>query len=230
MPVTLGLVSAGIGAGTAIYGAIQKKKAERAAAANTRPKYSIPNEEYDALNLAEGQANMGMGAGARQQLQNNTDRAIATTANATLMGGGDANAIGNIVDKSQNAYNNNAVYDDQVRLANLSRLQSNYQRMAANRDKQWQAQQLQTSGMNMFGGGLASTINGFAQQNKDTIPAQSYTPSNQAATQMGQGMAVGGGIGGASNYGGYSQNPFRFDQNPGGDQFQWNGYYPTQNP
>lgn len=143
-----GLVTAGVGAalgiGEAIWGSSQKKNYQRqidALAAN-RPQYQINPEEYDIANLAESRANQGMGAGARQQLQNNTDRTLATSANALLMGGGNANGIGALADRSQQAYNQNAIYDDQARLASLQNVQNSWARLSADRDKQFELNQL----------------------------------------------------------------------------------------
>ncbi len=139
-----GIASSGIGLllgiGQTIWGASQKKKYQRqidALSAN-RPKYSINPEEMYMQNLAESRANQGMGAGARQQLNNNADRNLSALTSAALMGGADANGLANIADKTQNAYNQNAIYDDQVRLQNLSNLQNVWARMSSNRDKMWQ--------------------------------------------------------------------------------------------
>jgi hypothetical protein len=177
-----GIVSSGLGllmgVGTAIWGNSQKKKYQRQIDALNakRPKYQINPEEGDIQNLAESRANQGMGAAARQQLQNNADRNLSTLSNAALMGGADANSIGAIADNTQQAYNQNAIYDDQVRLQNLSNLQNVWARQSANRDKQWQlnenqpwkdqmtglnqqltgANNLFMSGLNMAGGSLMS--------------------------------------------------------------------------
>ena len=139
MPAGGMLIGAAVGVGATIYGAIQKKKAQKAQEAllASRPQYSINPEEYDIENMAESRANQGMGAGARQQLQNNTDRSLATQSNAILMGGGDANSISNLADKSQQAYGATAMYDDQERLKNLNNLQQSWARMSANKDKAW---------------------------------------------------------------------------------------------
>ena len=179
-----GLVTVGagllIGGGEALWSAHQKKKYQSQIDALTknRPQYQINPEESNIVNLAESQANQGMGAGARQQLQSNTDRALSTTANAALMGGADANTIGNIVDKSQQGYNQNAIYDDSVRLKNLENVQTAWARMSANKDKAWDFNQYQPwkdkmtalsqqltgannmfmGGLNMMGGGLLSGI------------------------------------------------------------------------
>jgi len=92
-----GLISSGVGAllgaGESIWGGIEKNKYQNqlnALSAN-RPQYAINPEEYQIENQAASQANQGMGANARQQLNNNTDRGLATSANAILMGGGNAN-------------------------------------------------------------------------------------------------------------------------------------------
>lgn len=184
MPAGGALASAGVGllmgVGEGIWGAINKKKYQRQIDAlnGNRPQYQINPEEYDIQNLAMSRANQGMGGAARQQLQNNTDRALATTANAALMGGADANTIGGIVDRSQQAYNQNAIYDDQERLKNLANLQNDWARMSANRDKQWSINKMQPwkdkmtalsqqlagannmmmSGFNLAGGSLMSGV------------------------------------------------------------------------
>ena len=82
MPVTTGIITAGIGLGTTIYGAIQKQKAQKAANANVMPTYQIPQSQNDVLNLAESQAGNGMSAAARQQLQNNANSGLAATLNS----------------------------------------------------------------------------------------------------------------------------------------------------
>jgi len=145
MAVTAGLALAGLG--LAIYGEVKKSQAEKRAKQNlaNRPKYSALPEDDSELNLATQQANQGMGANARQQLQNNTDRNLSTSANAVLMGGGDANAIGSLADRTQNAYNNSAIYDDQARQQHLNTLLGTMSRYNAQRqgtaDKQFQVNQ-----------------------------------------------------------------------------------------
>lgn len=134
-----GLVVAGVvGAGTAIYGAIQKNKAAKAARNNIMPHYDIPQSEYNSLNLAESQAGQGMSDASRQQLLNNSQSGLSATQNAILRSGGSANAIAGAEDKYQQGINQNAIYDDQARMANLSRLQSAYTRMSADADKSYQ--------------------------------------------------------------------------------------------
>lgn len=166
-----GAVSAGIGGaiglGQAIYGAIAKRKAQAAAAANKMPEYNIPQYEGQNLALAESRANSGMSDAARQQLLNNSMQGQSATLSAILRGGGDANAIGNTVDKFQNGINQNAVYEDQARLANLARVQSAWARASNMQDKEYQINKYQpwankaqaigqqlTGGQNMMMGGI----------------------------------------------------------------------------
>lgn len=192
-------VSALIGGGEALWGAHQKKKYQSQIDAlnSNRPQYQINPEENNIVNLAESRANQGMGAGARQQLQTNTDRALATTTNAALMGGADANTIGSIVDKSQQGYNQNAMYDDSVRLKNLENLQNSWTRLSADKDKAWDFNQYQpfkdkmtglsqqlTGANNMFMSGLNMIGSGFMSGAKGAF--------------SGGGNSGGGGYGGSS--------------------------------
>lgn len=196
-----GIVSSGLGllmgVGTAIWGNSQKKKYQRqidALNAN-RPKYQINPEEYDIQNMAESRANQGMGAGARQQLQNNADRNLSTLANAALMGGADANALGQIADNTQQAYNQNAIYDDQVRLQNLSNLQNVWARQSANKDKQWQINDMQPWKDKMTG--LNQQLQGA-----NNLFMSGIGMAGSGLMGLGRSIAGGGGGGGGGNSGG----------------------------
>ncbi len=195
-----GLISGGLGVlmgvGQAIWGNSQKKKYQRQIDElnKNRPQYQINQEEYDIQNLAESKANQGMGAGARTALQNNTDRTLSTAANTALMGGADANTIGNIVDKSQNGNNQNAIYNDQVRLQNLSNLQNVWARQSANRDKQWQINSEQPWKDKMTG--LNDQLKGA-----NNMFMSGLSQAGSGLTSIAGGL-FGGGGGGSSNRGG----------------------------
>lgn len=177
-----GLITAGaLGLGTAIYGGIEASQAKKAAMNNiaNRPQYNPLPEDDSELNLAESQAGTGMSAAAKQSLLNNSQNSEAAALNATLRGGGDANAIGSIADKSQQALNSNAIYDNQAQQAHVGTLlntfrQYNNQRQA-NSDKQFQInqyapwadrQQLYTqqmqAGQNMLNSGLKTLGSGLS--------------------------------------------------------------------
>jgi len=140
-------VLAGAGLALAGYGAIKQSQAEKRAKRNlaNRPTYTPLPEDDSALNLAESQAGIGMGARARQQLANQTHRNLATSSNAILMGGVDPNAIAASAERIQNSYNNAAIYDDQARQQHLGMLLNEYNRYAnmrqGNADKSFQINQ-----------------------------------------------------------------------------------------
>lgn len=174
-------VGALIGGGEAIWGAAEKKKYQNQINAlnSQRPVYSINPEEYNIQNLAESRASQGMSAASKQELLNNTNNNLATSLDYALKSGASPNAIGNIAQKTQDSYNQNAIYDDQARLSNLNNLQSAYARMSANRDKAFQLNQEQpwkdnmtalhqqligaqntfNSGLNLLGGSAISGAN-----------------------------------------------------------------------
>lgn len=157
------------GLGLAAYGAYEKSQAVKAAKNNTMPAYQIPQEEQDNLRLAQSYASQGMGAGAYQAYMNNADRRLASTNNAILMGGGNANAIGAAQDKYQQGISNLAIYDDQARQQHLSTLMAQTGRMGAFKDKQYQ-------------------INDYGKWAND---AQLYAAQQQGANQtMGQGIGI----------------------------------------
>ena len=197
MPVTLGVIGLGVTAGQAIYGAIQKDKARKAAAANVRPTYTIPGEEYRNENLAESLAGEGLSAGAQQYLTNQNDRSQSAAYSAILKGGGDGNAIAGAADKFQNGAGQVALYDDQARMNNLNRLQSAWLRMSADKDKAWQvnqygpyadraaaigqqlagSQQQFNSGLNGVGSSLLGGVNSYMRNRQNQInPVGSNAP------------------------------------------------------
>ncbi len=190
-----GLLTTGVGAliggGEAIWGAEQKKKYQNQINAlnSKRPVYSINPEEYNIQNLAESRAGQGMSAGSKQELLNNTNNNLATSLDYALKSGGDPNAIGNIAQNSQSAYNQNAIYDDQARLSNLNNLQTAWTRQSANRDKAFQINQEQpwkdnmtalhqqltgannmfNSGLNLIGGSALGAANKFSGGGQRTV-------------------------------------------------------------
>lgn len=207
-----GLVTAGVGAaiglGTAIYGGIKKRQAERAAAANVMPIYNIPTEEQDALTLAGSQAGQGMSDASRQAYLNNAGSGLSATTNAILRGGGDANSIGNAYNKYETGINNQAIYDDQARMNHLSNLQGEFHRMSAQKDKQWQinqyapwankaqaigqqltgSQNMINSGISTMSGAALTAADGYFKRVKPTNPTggqqqTSIAPSNAFAAQ-----------------------------------------------
>lgn len=224
MAVSAAIALAGLG--VAVYGAIQKSKAQKAANANTMPTYNIPQSEYTNLALDQSLASQGMSASSRTAYNNNANNALAETNSAILKGGGDANSIGNAYQQYNNGNANMAIYDDQARMRNLQNLINQNARMSSFQDKSWQLnnyapwankaqalagqiqgdQQLMTSGFNTAVQGASGFAKSF--QGGGGMPDTSSigtTGGSSGGSQMPQGQ------GGGSGY-----EPF-FAYNPNGN-------------
>lgn len=203
LPVAL-LAGAAIGAGQMAYGASLKKKYQREADANKMPEYQINQEERDMMRQAETMAGQGMSDASREGMRSNTDRAMGTSIDAILKGGGNPNAIASLAGNFQNQINQMAVYEDQARLKNLENLQNQRARMSANRDKAYQINQYQpwanraqaidqqlTGAQNMMQGGFntlsAGVLQGIANMptRKQRIPFMPAQRMQQNQMQYG---------------------------------------------
>lgn len=213
MAVSAAIALAGLG--YAVYGAVQKSKAEKAAKANKMPEYKIPNEEYDNLRLAEAHANQGISSQAYQAYMNNADRGLAATNSAILKDGGDANGIGNAYQKYNDGISNIAMYDDRQRQAHLSTLMAQNARMGSFGDKRYQLNeyapfanraqlyaQQQQAGNQAIGQGIGIAVQGAGQFAKsqqgsgndlskqnftDNTPDNGQIPFQSAQNGYGQG-------------------------------------------
>lgn len=136
MAVSAAIALAGLG--LAVYGAVQKDKAAKAAKNNKMPEYKIPQEEYDNLRLAEAHANQGISSQSYQAYMNNADRGLANTQSNILKSGGSANDIGQAQDKYQQGMQNLSIYDDQARQQHLGTLMAQNARMGSFGDKRYQ--------------------------------------------------------------------------------------------
>jgi hypothetical protein len=188
------------------YGASQKKKYQREADANKMPEYQINQEERDMMRQAETMAGQGMSDADREAMRSNTDRAMGTSIDAILRGGGNPNAIASLAGNFQNQINQMAVYEDQARLKNLENLQNQRARMSANRDKAYQinqyqpwanraqainqqlmgAQNMMQGGFNTMAGGLLQGISNMptGKQRTPFMPAQQPQMNPMQVAQM----------------------------------------------
>lgn len=244
------------GLALAAYGAIQKAQSEKKAKQNlaNRPTYSPLPEDTTDLRLAENMANTGMSGSALQQLQNNTDRALSTSTNAALMGGGDPNVLSNIVDKSQNAYNQTAIYEDQARQQNLRQLLGMYgqynQQRQFNADKQYQVnqygpwadrqqlyaqgiaggQQTMNSGINMFGSGLAGYVSNMGNYRAPVAQQPQGQTGGSGFNASSGGVPYGGyssSFGNTPSTGGGGMGEPSSGNTPGTGQWGWGSYMPV---
>ncbi len=187
MPAGGLLVGAALTGAQLLYADSQKKKAarEQAALLAKRPEYKINPEEGRMVSLAESQAGQGLSDQARAQLNAQTNQQLTASTDAALRGGADANGVAGILGAAQNASNNTALYDDQLRLQHLSNLSNIWARSSANKDKQWQinqeepwkdrmtanyaqqvgAQNQQNSAMNGFSSSLIGAAGRFGNNN-----------------------------------------------------------------
>ena len=135
------IVPAAIAAAYGIYqvahGAHQKNLAKKAAAANQRPAYNIPQYNYDNLSLAESRAGTGLDASSKQYLTDNADRGLSTSLNTILRGGGDANSASSLYDTYLNNLGQVGLMDNQARVANMASLVNQRNRMSDLQDKAW---------------------------------------------------------------------------------------------
>ncbi len=138
IPAAIGAVYSGY---KIAHGIHQQNLANKAAAANQRPTYNIPQGEYDNLYMAENNASQGLDQGSKQIMTNNADRGLATSLNSVLRGGGDANAAGNIYDNYLNGISNITLMDNAQKIQNVNKLVASRNRMSDEQDKAWQINQ-----------------------------------------------------------------------------------------
>lgn len=192
------------GIGTMLYGINQKKKAERAAAANVMPTYQSPQEEAYMMALAQSRANSGLSDAARTGYMANANKGLGTTISAIQRGGGDVNTLGGAYANYEQGINKLGLYDEEARLKNLSAVQAMYARQSANRDKEWQinkyqpwankaqaiAQQLAGS-QNLINSGINTGLSGVANLGKSLFANRQSNPAGGQGSQPSQ-MGVNG--------------------------------------
>lgn len=194
--MAVSIIAAALAAGTAIYGAVQKDKAAKAARNNVRPQYEIPQTEYDNLNLLENNAGHGMSDMSKQYLLNNADRGLAASIGAIQRSGGNSNAMSGLYDNYFNNVGSIAVQDDKRKYENMMNLIQQRQRMGNAKDKEWQindyapwqdraaayaqqqaaGQQTMMSGINSFGGAMGNFASGMKGSHMGDTSRGSTTP------------------------------------------------------
>ncbi len=238
MPVDI--VLGAVALGTVAYGAYEKDQASKNAKKNIMPKYQIPQSETDNMNLAQSQANNGIGAAANQAYLNQANGGLAATENAILMGGGDPNAQSAAYDRYNTGIQNLSIYNDQARQAHLAGLSGAYSRASASADKSYQINELvpwenraqlyaaQAAGANqtigqgigMFGKAAAGAAGNIGNGSDDTVTNTPY-PYGQGNSNAGQGSPY---QFGNNNAGSNLTNNFAGAGQEG--SFNWNGYMP----
>lgn len=118
-----GLVTAGvIGAAKIGVGLINKSKANKKAAEleRNRPKYAESKYAQEGLRLAESELSTGMSGEAKNAYEQGNDRALSTSLDAILKGGGSSNNVAQVFDASQQGRQRLALMKENLRLNQIN--------------------------------------------------------------------------------------------------------------
>ncbi len=107
-----------VGAAQLGVGIAQKIKANKIARSNKRPVLEENEFLDDSYNLAESRAGQGLTDGARDAYTTAADRAMASSINALLKSGGNANNIADLYQGSQSGIRAIALADEEARVRN----------------------------------------------------------------------------------------------------------------
>jgi hypothetical protein len=204
MALPVAALGAALGIGQAISGIIggnsAAEEAKRLEA--SRPKYKISPYVNQAVDLAESELASGMSADTRRSYEEGNDRALASSVDAILKGGGSVNNIADVFDASVQGRSRLAQLQEQMRMQqinNVNRAWSNAQEEQAkafefNEFRPWadraqaNAQSRQNANANLWGGinTLGSAGAGYLgqlqqQQNYDRYfrtPERAWSPMN----------------------------------------------------
>lgn len=180
------IIPAAIGAASGIYkfisGVKNTKEAKRLEKMQ-RPKYDIPQTEFDAYRMLGSKASQGLAAGSKQILLDNADRGLSTGISAVLQGGGNPGDIAKLYDSYMGNINQMTLANDAAQVSNFNNyINANY-RMSNFTDKKWmindygpwadaqkKAAQLRALGEGQKSAGIdtfaSSLMSGFSQMGK----------------------------------------------------------------
>jgi hypothetical protein len=127
-----GVLQAGVGAYQAISGNRRLKRLM-----NQREVYKMPDEVYDAFNLATNNAQTGYSADTMKYLTGQTDRALSSSLGALERMGGDPNDIMNIFDASMQNIMKIGAENDQVQFQKLNSVFAGLQGIAQGKDAEY---------------------------------------------------------------------------------------------
>lgn len=200
------LIAAGVaglaGIEQTAYGAYQKSKGEHQMAGLQDPHYDIPQEEMQKLSMAQRMSLQGMPEQQRQLALQNIQRSSNMGLNQLSSRSAGIAGVGNIVQSQNDAFNNLAAQDTNVRLANQLKYGAALSEMAQYKDKQFginvvnpfnrkygMAQNLIGAGTQNIAGGIGtiagagmSAAGSFGKGAKSTSPAEySNGSSSQGA-------------------------------------------------
>ena len=235
MPSEMGMFI-GLATGAIEYGkgSQNERAAQAAALKNQRPVYNIPQEDVDGYRLAQSRASQGMSPQALEAYRQSANQGLGTSVAAMERTGAGPNSLNTSYGDFLSGGNKLAIYDNSARLQNLATLYGQNQRMAANRDKDFQLNQYapwadkakaiaaqlaaaknqEQAGINT----MSSAGQGMAK-GAGSKPSTPSTPSSASTTDMGGSMST------TSGYGGGYTSAMPAQSN---DSMTSNNYMPSQ--
>jgi hypothetical protein len=136
MPLTAGAILGGVGAaakvGAGIGQLIHSKKKPA-----IRPNFDIQKEYFDNQTLAQSYAQEGLPESTKAYYTTQASRGLSSGIDAALQGGGDVNALTNLVDQYQQGLNKISAEDAQLKLKNIDDLMERNSDLASQKVQQW---------------------------------------------------------------------------------------------
>jgi hypothetical protein len=179
---------AAVGAGTLIYGAIEKGEANSKAKQlqNSRPQ--LPNSPYtaDELSLSKSELANPLSADASRSLQEDNDRSLSTSIDAILKGGGSVNNVAQVFDGSQRGNQRLALMKENLRLNKINNFMNASRNAEQERQQQFQFNQFapwadQAQANAAAKAGADQTINSGVNTLSSSIAGKVASDRNNAA-------------------------------------------------
>ncbi len=133
----------GIGAATAIGGAVQKGAANKKAAAlaDKRPVYQKQPEITENVALTESDLAKGMSSRAERAYKGQQDKALSSSLDAILKGGGSVNNVGDLYGSGETGRQNLAIMEDNLRVNEVNNVIKARNESAQEGQTAWQVNQ-----------------------------------------------------------------------------------------
>lgn len=136
-PLSAG-IGAAVGVAQLVTGAINNRKAKKAAREleRTRPMYNISQQAKNDLSFSEADlASGGLSSGAESAYNNLNNQQFSSSLNAILKGGGSVNNVGSVFGANEEGRQRLALLNDQMRLQKINNLNRARQSMLNEEDK-----------------------------------------------------------------------------------------------
>lgn len=138
-----GIAQAGLGIIQGIGGLIGQGKARREMARlqSQRKAYKTADETYQILQATQANASQGLGSDMLAYLTGNNDRSLSSGISASTLLGGNANDLGNLLDRYSQQSMGIAAQDQAAQMAKFSQYLNAVSTLGASKDAEWQSQE-----------------------------------------------------------------------------------------